>query len=77
MEHRKLEHRQQEQTQTHQQSVQQGALEFGSVEEMLRHDAAQVTPPARLARRLGDSIAAEEPPKRSWWQRLWFRSNEH
>jgi hypothetical protein len=71
MEHRKLEHRQQEQTETQQQSVQQGSLEFNSVEEVLRHDAAQVEPPARLARRLGDSIAAEGPSKKPWWKRLW------
>lgn len=71
MEHRKLEHRQQEQTETRQQTVQQGGMEFNSVEEVLRHDAAQVSPPARLAKRLGDSIAAEGPPKRPWWKRLW------
>ena len=70
MEHRKLEHRQQEQTETQQQSVQQGSMEFNSVEEVLRHDAAQVNPPVRLAKRLGDSIASEVQPKRPWWRRF-------
>jgi hypothetical protein len=46
-------------------------LEFAQPEDVLRYDAAQVTPPPRLARRLSDSIARECRLARSWWKRLW------
>ena len=44
-----------------------------SVEEMLRDDAAQTSPPPRLAHRVAESIAKEPKPERSWWQRLFSR----
>jgi len=47
--------------------------EFASVEEMLRDDAAQTSPPPRLAHRVAESIAKEPRPERSWWQRLFSR----
>ena len=49
------------------------AREFASVEEMLRDDAAQTSPPPRLAHRVAESIAKEPKPGRSWWQRLFSR----
>ena len=45
--------------------------EFASVEDMLRYDAAQVSPPGALSTRLQDSIAREPAPKLPWWRR-WF-----
>jgi hypothetical protein len=45
------------------------AKEFGSVEELLRHDAAQTVVPPEIARRLEES-ARQAPPKRPWWRRL-------
>lgn len=53
------------------QSQQAGAREFGSVEELLRADRAQVRPPARLERRVRESLA-QAPPPRPWWRR-WLR----
>jgi len=44
--------------------------EFGSVEEMLRHDSAQVSPPPIIEERLKKSIGNEPKPSRSWWQRV-------
>jgi hypothetical protein len=49
---------------------QQHGREFSSVEELLRHDAAQSLPPATLETRVASSIAREPPPRRRWWQRL-------
>ncbi len=49
-------------------------IEFTSVEEMLRFDAAQVSPPPSVAERLNQSLAAEPKPKTSWWRR-WFGSS--
>ena len=46
--------------------------EFGTVEELLRHDAAQCVPPERIAERLGESLAAEPGRQGSWWS-AWFR----
>jgi len=73
MEHKKLEQRQHEQIEARQETSQQTGVEFASAEELLRYDAAQVTPPTRLARRLSDSIARECQSARSWWKRLWSR----
>lgn len=71
MEPKKLGQRQTEQTQVHQHLSQTPALEFATPEELLRYDAAQVTPPTRLARRLSASLAAEDQRPRPWWRRLW------
>ena len=46
------------------------AQEFQSVEELLRHDAAQTAVPPEIARRLSESIAQPAPPRRSWWRKL-------
>jgi len=43
---------------------------FESVDELLRHDAAQTALPPQLEARLAPSIANTPPPARSWWQRL-------
>ncbi|MHB8522694.1 MAG: hypothetical protein ACYDH9_18305 [Limisphaerales bacterium] len=51
----------------------QATLEFGSVEELLRHDAAQVSPPPTLVERLKTSVAGESPPNRRWWRRIFNR----
>jgi len=50
----------------------QGAREFGSVEELLRHDAAQTTVPPHVAARVQESIAREPKPA-GWWGRLFGR----
>jgi len=47
--------------------------EFGSVEEMLRHDAAQHPVPPGLSGRLRQSLAKAPEPAPSWWQRLFKR----
>ena len=46
--------------------------EFHSVEEMLRHDAAQVAPPSRLIERLEKAAPPAPKRKRSWFR--WFGS---
>jgi hypothetical protein len=52
------------------QTAHTGAREFQSVEDLLRHDAAQTAVPPEIARRLSQSIAQPAPPRRSWWRRL-------
>ena len=42
---------------------------FTSVEELIRHDATQVIPPASILTRLKDSLSQQR--KNSWWHR-WF-----
>jgi hypothetical protein len=64
-------HQQPQSEGTHQQAQKpQGAAEFDSVEELLRHDAAQVTPPPAIAERLKDSLAKEPLKPRPWWKKL-------
>ncbi len=47
------------------------AVELGSVEEVLRFDAAHVTPPPQLDDRVKQSLQAEPPgPRKSWWGKL-------
>jgi len=48
----------------------QAVREFGSVEELLRHDAAQTPVPPELAARVRDSVAREPAPQTGWWRRL-------
>jgi hypothetical protein len=70
----KLQSREQQASIVHSESTQQHqGREFDSVEELLRHDAADQHPPASLESRVASSIAREPPPRRAWWQRL-FRS---
>jgi hypothetical protein len=45
-------------------------LEFQSVEDLLRHDAAQTTVPPGIARSLSQSIAQSAGPRRPWWRKL-------
>jgi hypothetical protein len=52
------------------QAAQTRELEFQTVEELLRHDAAQTAVPPEIARRLSQSIAQPATPRRSWWRRL-------
>jgi hypothetical protein len=52
------------------QSARTVAREFQSVEDLLRHDAAQTAVPPEIARRLSQSIAQPATPRRSWWRRL-------
>lgn len=47
--------------------------EFTSVEEVLRHNAAQTEVPPVIAERLTKSIQNIPPPERSWWQRVFRR----
>ena len=63
----RLQHRQETVGQT---SQQKGGQEFTSVEELLRHDAAQTEVPETVAHRLASSISKEPKPARSWWRRL-------
>jgi hypothetical protein len=71
----RLQHQQQQEQTSEQQissQVQRGQ-EFASVEDLLRCDAGQTTPPPAIAERLRGSLKVEAPPKRSWWQRLFGR----
>jgi len=51
-------------------SSQNAVQEFSTVEELLRHDAAQTTVPAGIADRLQKSSAEFPRPNRSWWKKL-------
>ena len=53
-----------------QETTQSAAQEFSTVEELLRHDAAQVSAPAGIAERLQKSSANFPKPSRPWWQKL-------
>jgi hypothetical protein len=65
---------QREQVQDAQSASRQNTVrEFASVEELLRHDAAQISPPPGLAARVNDSLASEPRPVKSWWKRLFSR----
>ena len=67
----KLNQRAQERNDAAQRSGQhtETAREFATPEELLRHDASQVTPPPEIAARLGDTIRRETPPD-PWWKRI-------
>jgi hypothetical protein len=45
---------------------------FENVDELIRHDAAQTSPPPHLEERLAISVEDIPPAPRSWWQR-WLR----
>ena len=53
-----------------QQNQQPTAREFASVEEMLRHDAANIPVPPRIAERLQQSARDLPQPKTAWWKRV-------
>ena len=61
--------------QLHSQTAPAGTA-FESVDELLRHDAAQTALPPQLETRLAQSIENTPPPARSWWQR-WLGKNDH
>ena len=54
----------------HHQAAQGSVQEFSTVDELLRHDAAQTSAPGSIAERLQKSSAGFPKPSRSWWQRL-------
>ena len=60
-----------QQTTAHEQQTKPG-VEFNSVEEMLRHDAAQTPVPPGIEHRLQESLE-RTPHSKSWWRR-WFGS---
>ena len=73
----RLQH-QQQQEQTAEQQVtnhEQTHREFASVEDLLRCDASQTTPPPAIAERLETSLKEEQLPdsKQPWWRRLFAR----
>ena len=53
-----------------QQLQSQAQVEFASVEEMLRHDAAQNSPSPSIAERLAKSTEPIRKPGAPWWRRL-------
>jgi transcription initiation factor TFIID subunit TAF12 len=73
----RLQHQhQQEQTSEQQVTSQtQTHREFASVEDLLRYDASQTTPPPAIAERLKTSLGKEPQPgsRQSWWRRLFVR----
>jgi anti-sigma-K factor RskA len=46
------------------------AREFASVEELIRHDAAQTEVPAAVTQRLQKSAAGTSSPRKPWWRRM-------
>ena len=70
----RLQHQQQQEQTSEQQmtSQRQAVREFASVEDLLRYDASQVTPPPVIAERLRASLEGEQQAElgKSWWQRL-------
>lgn len=51
-------------------SEQKSELVVQTAEELLRHDAASVEVPRRVAERLRDSIANSPNSRPAWWRRL-------
>jgi hypothetical protein len=73
----RLEHRQREEETAEQRTTDKTkkGREFASVEELLRFDASQVTPPPAIAERLKESL--EKEPRQPWWRRVfgWRRTD--
>ncbi|MCL4789448.1 MAG: hypothetical protein KJ070_22110 [Verrucomicrobia bacterium] len=68
---RQTKHTFQEQEQLSQmQSQERSALEFATPEDLLRHDAKEVSVPPEIAERLARSLQNEPRPARSWWRRF-------
>lgn len=68
---RQTKHTSQEQEQLSQmQSQERSALEFATPEDLLRHDAKEVSVPPEIAERLARSLQNEPRPARSWWRRF-------
>jgi hypothetical protein len=68
--HNKFNSEQEQELVAQQQTTQNAVQEFSTVEELLRHDAAQTSAPMGIAERLQKSSADFPKPSRSWWQRL-------
>jgi hypothetical protein len=67
----RLRQEQKQESEQHQTQEQKSeAREFASVDEMLQHDASQITVPPAIAVRLNESISREPKPEKSWWQRF-------
>jgi hypothetical protein len=66
----KFDSQQEQELSAQHQSTQNTGQEFSTVEELLRHDAAQTAVPAGLADRLQKSSAEFPRPNRSWWKKL-------
>jgi len=64
---------QQQELAAQQHTTQNTAQEFATVEDLLRFDATQTSPPASLAPRLQQSSADIPRPNRPWWQKLFQR----
>lgn len=60
----------QQQSEEVQSSQKKAGETFESVEELLRHDAAQTDPPSAIAARLKDTLEREPVQKGPWWKRL-------
>lgn len=70
----KLRHEEKQETVSGQhQQQQQKEQQFSSVEEAMRHDAANITVPPGIAERLNKSIAAEPKTSPSWWKRIFSK----
>ena len=68
--HTKLTSEEQQQHDAGQKNQSLAARDFASVEELLRHDAAQTIVPPDIALRLQKSAADLPAPKRSWLRKL-------
>jgi hypothetical protein len=72
MNERKLQHRAREQEESRVTSSQEQTVrEFASVEELIRHDAAQTEVPPALAEKIRETMSREPAPARPWWRRIW------
>lgn len=70
---RKLQHRAQEQAAEAanlRAESESSVREFASVEELIRHDAAQTEVPAAVAARLQKSSEGTSLPLKPWWRRM-------
>jgi len=63
-----------EQRQFENQQGQVQAKEFASVEDLLRLDSAQNPVPLEVGEQLNNSIAAEAPPSRPWYRKIFGRA---
>ncbi len=71
MKHLKTTSNQQQEQTAELHSTNQAGQEFASVEDLLRHDARQTTPPPAIEQRLRESLRdSGDAPRRPWWRRL-------
>ncbi len=69
----RLTHQTQQETEQTQRQEGRGELTFDTVEDLLRHDAAQTPLPTGIARRLEAELAAQPTARAPWWRRLFRR----